>query len=1020
MVKRSMALCVLIGVAGWFAVSYGALNFDPTAYYRISNRWSGNTLDNNGSASNNTPIYPKTNDVSDTSGRQQWQIILTQSTNRKWGRYKILCTKFSKVLDGCNGRNKQVVQYSDLPSAYTQEWEIRDLNTGYFQIINLINNCAISSGTRTTSPVILSTSNPGLTKQQWRIEKIQWKQTKYTLATWEDPCLVRPIGTNPNSVSASDIASFQFCKNAYFNMLTNTGRINGLDFSTPTTLAEKRYGLHVASRVQSQLGIGLQYMVQDQVDDPDDWDETFGTRLYSDAACDAVADYYKKVEPAARNVFDGYFVGHEVSSDYFVLNPHGSAEPRMRNMKNWIRGLKLRDPTRQSFVCAPSYMLFRDNWNADSWFKYIDTVFNDSDPLKNPDYLCYDEYPFYDDGADGHCNSMYFRAFSSFRKIAGSRPWWKWNGICNEPGIAIPTEYTVRFQTFTAIAYGATGLGYFIYKTWTPPGANAQLGIVGSSGDNRDNFLVTFSPSSGRTRYSLAKELNCYITRVIAPIALNSYCLGAFHQSGQIPDLDTYVPPEEGLPVPGVHAPILRSLSDINAMAGVFRDKTTPSTFYLLIVNKNRTAISNMTVSLNQNLLNNITISPSSINFTSSSSTLFSSNGLNACYVISTDETIIDCPQLLPGEGRMLKIINVPFSPSGEVAAAQSANGIVWCFAKGTDNNLYYRKQSSAGNFDDWGAGWTYLNGPVSGNIAVGRNNDNALFIYTAGPAQQLQCISQNGPDGAWSSQFTEIGRAINGQVATAQFGSVPVLQAVFARSAVDSTLYYAIQRSAAEAPSEWKRVQGSGGIRIGEHIAAATNPGDGSIDVFVTNLGGQLLRYKINSSGTCTSLPKVIPNTDLSTTTVNGDIIVGRNLDNRLEVFYNNSFFPSSPTLLHSYQQTAGSNTWVNSHVLEGANLTGFPMAIGTNSDGRLEILYRNGNSGQIMHHWQQSPNGNWNVNLPLDYGVLFPSGPIALSNFTNGRLMVLCTGPSGNKTGIFYSYQDYYTCMWNSFVEF
>ena len=153
----------------------------------------------------------------------------------------------------------------------------------------------------------------------------------------------------------------------------------------------------------------------------------------------------------------------------------------------------------------------------------------------------------------------------------------------------------------------------------------------------------------------------------------------------------------------------------------------------------------------------------------------------------------------------------------------------------------------------------------------------------------------------------------------------------------------------------------------------------------------------------------------------VNGDIIVGRNQDNRLEVFYNNV----SNTLMHSYQQTAGSNTWVNSHVVETSNLTGFPMAIGANSDGRLEILYcQNGIGGQIMHHWQQSPNGNWNVNLPLDYGVLFPSGPIALSNFSNGRLMVLCTGPSwrpwGSVPGIFYSYQDYYTCMWNSFVEF
>lgn len=112
-----------------------------------------------------------------------------------------------------------------------------------------------------------------------------------------------------------------------------------------------------------------------------------------------------------------------------------------------------------------------------------------------PDVLSMDHYPIFRPGGDGRDN--YCRNLEVMRResIAGGIPFWNFFNSMPYGPHTDPTEAQLRWQIFTALAYGAKGLMYFCY--WTPRGAEFPKGGAILTADGR------------RTRhYDEARRLN--------------------------------------------------------------------------------------------------------------------------------------------------------------------------------------------------------------------------------------------------------------------------------------------------------------------------------------------------------------------------------------------------------------------------------------------------------------------------------------------------------------------------------
>ena len=87
-------------------------------------------------------------------------------------------------------------------------------------------------------------------------------------------------------------------------------------------------------------------------------------------------------------------------------------------------------------------------------------------------------------------------------------------------------------------------------------------------------------------------------------------------------------------------------------------------------------------------------------------------------------------------------------------------DGRLQVFVVGTNNQLYYKTQSSP-NSDTWSPAWTSLGGGIKADTspAVARNNDGRLQAFVVGANNQLYYKTQSSPNGnTWSSSWTSLG----------------------------------------------------------------------------------------------------------------------------------------------------------------------------------------------------------------------------------------------------------------------
>jgi hypothetical protein len=213
-----------------------------------------------------------------------------------------------------------------------------------------------------------------------------------------------------------------------------------------------------------------------------------------------------------------------------------------------------------------------------------------------------------------------------------------------------------------------------------------------------------------------------------------------------------------------------------------------------------------------------------------------------------------------------------------DLAIAMNNDGRLQVFVVGTNNQLYYKTQS-APNSDTWSTAWTSLGGGIKADTspAVARNNDGRLQVFVVGTNNQLYYKTQSSPNSdTWSTAWTSLGGGLRANTDPIGIANNDGRLQVFVVG-TNNQLYYKTQ--SAPNSDTWSTAWTSlgGGIKADTSPAVARN-NDGRLQVFGVG-NNNALYYKTQTaagsntwSTSWTSLggglrdntnPAVVPNTN-------------------------------------------------------------------------------------------------------------------------------------------------------------
>jgi hypothetical protein len=143
-----------------------------------------------------------------------------------------------------------------------------------------------------------------------------------------------------------------------------------------------------------------------------------------------------------------------------------------------------------------------------------------------------------------------------------------------------------------------------------------------------------------------------------------------------------------------------------------------------------------------------------------------------------------------------------------------------------------------------------------------------------------------------------------------------------------------------------------------------------------------------------------------------NSGIAVGSNADGRLEVFGRDNTDPNH-AIVHRYQ-TAPNSGWSAGFVVlatqpAGQFSDGDPV-VGRNLDGRLEVFIIASNTdncgcaADVWHVWQNAPNSGWSSYLDMGGGVF---GALDVISNQDGRLEIFDQGDDFHGSSMFHNWQ-------------
>jgi hypothetical protein len=218
--------------------------------------------------------------------------------------------------------------------------------------------------------------------------------------------------------------------------------------------------------------------------------------------------------------------------------------------------------------------------------------------------------------------------------------------------------------------------------------------------------------------------------------------------------------------------------------------------------------------------------------------TVISNNdGRLQVFVIDTNNAITYKSQTSPGSSTWSTSwlsLGGPIRADTSPAVAKNSDGRLQVVIVGTNNQLYFRAQTSPGS-STWSSSWVSLSGTLRANSdpTVISNNDGRLQVFVVGTNNQLYYKTQASPGSStWSSGWTSLGGAIKADTSpTVARNSDGKLQ-IFIVS-TNNGLYSISQTAAGSSTwsSSWTSLGGS--LRDKSDPAVVPNA-DSRLDAFV------------------------------------------------------------------------------------------------------------------------------------------------------------------------------------------
>ncbi len=183
---------------------------------------------------------------------------------------------------------------------------------------------------------------------------------------------------------------------------------------------------------------------------------------------------------------------------------------------------------------------------------------------------------------------------------------------------------------------------------------------------------------------------------------------------------------------------------------------------------------------------------------------------------------------------------------------------------------------------------------------------------------------------------------------------------------------------------------------------------GSGVTDLAVAvNADGRLQLFGISTNQILVSNRQRTPGGDwtgwrtVNTTPIMPGYVVGQNANGRLEIFAR--LVGSNEDIFHLWQNRRG-RSWTDAWVDMGGAGSNPRLAVGRNSDGRLQ-LFAIGKNGSLWSTWQEKPGGNWSDWSQFGDGFVIQPGFVVGQN-ADGRLEVYAKG-GGADADIYHLWQ-------------
>ena len=329
-------------------------------------------------------------------------------------------------------------------------------------------------------------------------------------------------------------------------------------------------------------------------------------------------------------------------------------------------------------------------------------------------------------------------------------------------------------------------------------------------------------------------------------------------------------------------------------------------------------------------------------------------------------------------------------APDADLAIAMNKDGRLQVFVVGTNNQLYYKTQSSP-NINTWSPAWTSLGGGIKADTspAVARNSDGRLQVFVVGTNNQLYYKTQSSPNSAsWSSSWTSLNGVMRANTDPIGIANDDGRLQVFVVG-TNNQLYYKTQSS--PNINTWSPAWTSlgGGIKADTSPAVARNS-DGRLQVFVVGTNNQLQYRAQTADDSSTWSPAW---TSLGGgLRANTDPIGIANNDGTLQVFV----VGTNNQLYYKTQSSPNINTWSPAWTSLGGGIKADTSpAVARNSDGRLQVFVV-GTNNQLYYKTQSSPNINtWSLAwTSLGGGLRDNSDPAVVPN-ADSRLDAFVVGP-------------------------